>query len=72
MVNIPKLKGKIVENGMTIGSLAQKTGIKKDRLYRRLSGSGEDITIEEASVISEALNFSGNDVNEVFFAQIIA
>ena len=72
MVNIPKLRGKIVEKKMTIGALAKKTGIKKDRLYRRLSGNGEDITIEEASAISAALEFTGSDVNEVFFAKIIA
>ena len=72
MVNIPKLKGRIVERGFTIEALAKETKIERTKLYRRLLGDGKDFTIEEASAISKALKLNGKDVNEIFFAKIIA
>ncbi len=41
MVNINKLKGKIVENGFTVEELADKTGIPRSRFSRRFSDGGK-------------------------------
>lgn len=72
MVNISKLRGRIVERGFTVEELAKETKIERSKLYRRLLGNGKDFTIEEASAISKALKLNGKDVNEIFFAKIIA
>ena len=48
MVNINKLKGKIVENGLTIEKLADNIGIDRSTLYRKINNNGETFTIKEA------------------------
>lgn len=72
MVNVNKLRGRIVENGLSIESLAEKTGISRDTLYRRLSRGGVDFTISEADRIAKALSLTAGELNEIFFAQYVA
>lgn len=45
MVNINKLKGKIVECGLNITELACKIGIDRTTLYRKINSDGTTITI---------------------------
>ena len=45
MVNINKLKGKIVECGLNTSELANLIGIDRATLYRKFNGDGESITI---------------------------
>ena len=68
MVNINKLKGKIVEQGMTIEELARIIGVNKSTLYRKIQNKGETITIKEANLICKALNLSGEEVIAIFFS----
>lgn len=72
MVNVNKLKGKIVECGINVSILAEKIGIDKATLYRKISENGDPITIREADKISEALNLSKDEVNDIFFSQYVA
>lgn len=72
MVNINKLKGKIVECGFSVGDLADKIGIDRATLYRKINGNGDRITICEADKISKELNLSRSEVNEIFFSQFVA
>lgn len=67
MVNINKLKGKIVESGMNIEKLANKIGIDKSTLYRKLTVNGESITIKEATLIAKELKLTHSEVNSIFF-----
>lgn len=72
MVNINKLKGKIVERGLNISELAEKIGIDRATLYRKLGGNGESFSIRDADLISKALELSIDEVNAIFFAQYVA
>lgn len=72
LVNVNKLKGKIVECGLNISILADEIGIDKATLYRKISENGDPITIREADKISEALNLSKEEVNDIFFSQYVA
>lgn len=72
MVNVNKLKGKIVERGMTMAELAQKIGIDRSTLYRKLNSEGKDFTIEEADLISKELQLTYIEVNSIFFSQYVA
>lgn len=72
MVNVNKLKGKIVERGMSIEKVAEAIGIDKATLYRKLSSGGEMFLIKEADAISRVLNLSGDEVNAIFFSQYVA
>ncbi len=72
MVNINKLKGKIVECGLNISELASKIGIDRATLYRKMNSDGKNFTIEEADLISRELNLTYNEVNAIFFSQYVA
>ncbi len=72
MVNINKLKGKIVERGMNVGSVAKAIGINHATLYRKLNADGENISIKEACLIGKTLKLSVTEMNEIFFAQFVA
>ena len=71
MVNVNKLKGKIIEQGLTIELLAEKTGIDKSRLYRRLKEPTQ-FTIAEVNSIVAALECSTDEALGIFFTQTVA
>lgn len=72
MVNVNKLKGKIVENGFNIDELADKVGINRSTLYRKISDNGESFLIKEADAIAKSLKLTGKEVMEIFFSQFVA
>lgn len=71
-VNVNKLKGKIVENGMTVTALAEKIGVDRATLYRKLSNNGETMLVKDANAIVSALNLTAEDALAIFFSQIVA
>ena len=72
MVNINKLKGKIVESGLSMEILAKKIGINKSTLYRKINGKGNSFSIKEADLIVETLALSQAEAIAIFFAQLVA
>ena len=46
MVNVNKLKGKIVECGLNISELADLIGIDKATLYRKIGDEGQKIIVD--------------------------
>lgn len=72
MVNVNKLRGRIVEAGLSITELADRIGIDKATFYRKISSGGETFLIKEADAISRELNLTGDEVNAIFFAQFVA
>lgn len=66
-VNINKLKGKMVEKEMKPEALADKIGINRATLYRKLANA-EKITIGEAQKMKEALGLSNEEATEIFLA----
>lgn len=64
-MNINKLKGKIVEKGMNIESLADAIGCDKSTLYRAMKNP-EKITIGMALKIKGALEMTNHEANEIF------
>jgi len=71
-MNINKLKGKIVENGQTIESLAREMGIDRASLYRKLQNDGKTMLIRDANSIAEILHLSASDALAIFFNQTVA
>lgn len=65
-MNIPKLRGKMVEVGYSVESLAAKMGIDKSTLYRKLD-NGEKFTIGEALEIRAALDLTSDEASAIFF-----
>ncbi len=71
-VNINKLKGKIVENGLTVATLAERMGIDRATLYRKLSNNGETMLIKDANSIVSALGLTEDEALAIFFSQFVA
>lgn len=71
-MNVNKLKGKIVENGLSIPELADKIGLDKSTLYRKLNSNGETFTIKEANLIFIELKLTKNEAVDIFFNQKVA
>ena len=70
MLNVNKLKGKMVEKGFTIEKLSNSLGINPSTFYRKLKNNSFEIG--EADEIVEALGLSAFDATEIFFAQTVA
>ena len=71
-ININKLKGKIVENGMTVATLAEQIGVDRATLYRKMSNNGESMLIRDANRIVSALHLTAEDAIAIFFSQLVA
>ena len=69
-MNANKLKGKIVERGMTVGRLAQEVGMDRATMYRKLKDGS--FTVKEAQLIGLALGLTKQDVMDIFFNDYVA
>lgn len=72
MTNVNKLKGKIVEKGLTIEGLAKKLGMDRATLYRKLNNNAETLLIKEANAIVSALGLTSEEAVAIFFSQLVA
>ena len=72
MVNVNKLKGKIVENGMSIENLATVIGVDRATIYRKLNGNGASFSIKEADSIVKALSLNATEAQAIFFSQFVS
>lgn len=71
-MNVNKLKGKIVEKGFNIADVANRMGVDKATLYRKINAQGESLTIKDVSRITDILELSSEEVTNIFFDKIIA
>lgn len=72
MVNINKLRGKIIENGLSVKDLADNLEMDRSTLYRKMNNEGDTLTISDAEKISKILNLSLEEVNSIFFSNFVA
>jgi len=72
MINVNKLKGKIVENGLKVGELALKIGIDRSTFYRKLKNQGDSFTIREVNLICKELKLTKDEAMEIFFTNYVA
>lgn len=68
MVDLEKLKSVIKDSGMTVVSIAAKSGIERATLYNRLSGTVGEFTVSEIERISNVLQLDTQTREEIFFA----
>ena len=71
MVNVSKLKGKIVERNTTQEELATTIGIDKSTFYRKMKQNG-NFSIKEVNLIVSALNLSKDEAMSIFFSETVA
>lgn len=69
-MNINKLKGKIVEKGLTVSKVAKQIGIHRSSFYRKMKDSS--FTVKEVNLIVDALDLTADEAMEIFFTDIVA
>lgn len=72
MVNINKLRGKIIENGLSVKDLADNLEMDRSTLYRKMNSEGDTMTISDAMKISKVLNLTLEEINSIFFSDFVA
>lgn len=72
MVNVNKLRGRLVENGATIEDMAKSLGISAATIYRKLQANGESFTVGEANGIVRFLHLSPEEATAIFFSHEVA
>lgn len=68
MVNINLLKTTIIDRGMSIVKLSEKSGIERATLYNRFNGKGE-FTASEIVGITDALRLTDNERDSIFLLE---
>lgn len=71
MVNVPKLRGKMVEKSVSAETLAEYMGINVATLYRRFNDP-DSFTVKEVRMIAEFLNLTPDEVDAIFFGLNVA
>lgn len=70
MIDVRKLKGKIVENGKSVVEMSQVLGINPSTFYRKMKKNSFEIG--EVDVMVRELCLSKEEANAIFFSQIVA
>lgn len=68
MVKLDLLNNRIKDSGMTVVSIAEKTGVSRETLYTKLNGT-VDFKASEILSISDVLRLSVKERDEIFFAR---
>jgi len=66
--NMQKLRGKIVEAGITQEALADMLGVDRSTFYRKVKTEGVTFTIAEVHKIVEVIQLSQQDAIEIFLS----
>ncbi len=73
MTNMRKLKAKLVENDLSISNLAEKLGMDRATLYRKINNNnGETILVSEANAIVDILGLTADEALAIFFSEFVA
>ena len=64
-MDLNRLKGKIIEKGWNVETLAEHIGVERSSMYRKLNNF-EKITIGEAKRIKDALDLSNEEASSIF------
>jgi len=70
-MKINELKAEIVRKGMTMEEFAGKSGVARTTLWRRFGNPGE-FTLAEIASAAKALNLSGDEVQTIFFGDMVS
>ena len=60
-----KLKAKMIENDLNVARVADKLGLHKSSLYRKMSGK-DQMTVSEAMYLKELLGLNNAEALDIF------
>lgn len=70
MLDVQKLKGKIVEKGKNIESVSADLGINPATFYRKMKNNSFEI--REVDKLVKILSLNGGEASAIFFSDIVA
>ena len=70
MLDVQKLKGKIVEKGKSVEVLSAELGINQSTFYRKMKNNSFEI--REASKLITLLSLTFEEATAIFFSDIVA
>lgn len=70
MLDVQKLKGKIVEKGKSVESVSAELGINPATFYRKLKNNSFEIN--EADKLIDILTLTNEEAIAIFFSHIVA
>lgn len=72
MVNVNKLRGKIVEKETDQESVARAIGMHRSTFYRKMKSGGTEFTIGEIQNMVKAIPLTNSEAMEIFFNNTVA
>lgn len=72
MVNVRKLKAKLLETGLTTQDAAKQLGINRSTFYRKLQKPDDLLSVRDIRVLSDLLGLKMTDVADIFFSHDVA
>ena len=70
-MNNIELKVKLMRSNMSVEDLAQRMGINKVTLYRKIKGESQ-FDLNEIKEVAEILNLTQNEIFSIFFTSQLA
>lgn len=67
MTNLDMLRRKMDETGMTVVSIAEKSGILRETLYNRMSGKSE-FKASEIQALTKVLRLTKKERDDIFLS----
>lgn len=71
-IDTERLKKKIEQSGMSLEDLAEKIGMNRSTLYRKLKAGGIKFTAEEILKMVDVIRISKEEAAEIFFTVKVA
>ena len=68
MVNSNKLRGRIIEKGLSIGKVAENINVSASTLGRKIRGIA-DMTLREVEMLCHVLDIPKNEILTYFFVK---
>lgn len=73
MVQVNKLRAKLVERGLTVEEVAGRLGVNRSTLYRKMKDrSGNSFTVRDVQKLSNILNLTAAEIDDIFFGGDVA
>nr|DAK31915.1 MAG TPA: Cro/C1-type HTH DNA-binding domain protein [Caudoviricetes sp.] len=72
MVDVNKLRGRMVEHKINADKMAELIGVNRSTFYRKLENNGEAFTIREVNIIAKVLKLDLTELNAIFFNTKVA
>ena len=70
MLDVQKLKGKIVEKGKNIESVSAELGVNPATFYRKMKNNSFEI--REVDKLAKILSLNGDEASAIFFSNTVA